>query len=115
LLPKAQGKRTDLELSNTVLLSSDFAELCWALTSEDWQGQQIADELGWDRTRVVRHQSIKTNLHDRAWGIARFGVPTKSVLAHPSSDELGTENVPNGTLWAESHFRSFLKYLPCPI
>jgi biotin operon repressor len=87
-------------------------ELCSTLSEEGWTGQQIADELGWDRTLVVRYMAIREKLHPIAWDMARWGVPTNGDAGTDENPEVVTPRCANWHGWLESHFRSLLKHLP---
>jgi hypothetical protein len=105
-LPKFAKNRLDAGIPHT-----DVAEQT-PMQRKGWTGQQIAEELGWERASVQRHKSIRDNLHPRAWDRARYGVPKNDGLGTVDGEDVGTLKVPNGT-WSESHFRSFLSALPC--
>jgi DNA modification methylase len=90
----------------------DLAELCYGLAQQGWSGEQIAKELGWDRTAVVHYSQIKECLHPEAWRLARSGVTRNgSLVTEPDQDVV----LPEVTIvnWRESHFRSLLRHLPC--
>lgn len=89
----------------------DLAELCYNLARDEWTGQQIADELGWnDTATVTRYSNIKIKLHSQAWNLARWGLTRNLDL---STNDL--EGLVNSELtivnWSESHFRTMLKHL----
>lgn len=92
----------------------DLAELCASLSADGWKDDDIAQELGWDRTPVVRHRNIFTNLSDDAWALACESVPTNSRNGTGTDSGVGTASVTNGTPWKESHFRVLLKHLGDP-
>lgn len=91
----------------------DFASRIAALSAQGWRQEDIGTELGWDRIKVQRYAAIRSQLHSRAWAIAH--VPNFQVDGTNADDDLGTSDVPKGTVqWSESHFRALLQHLPCP-
>jgi len=91
----------------------DLAELCWTLAQDGWDDTKIGAELGWERVPVIQHRNIKTNLHTRAWDIARWGVTKNDDVVTADESTIVTSSVTKVT-WRETHFRAFLSELPCP-
>lgn len=89
----------------------DLAELCWNLSEiGKMTGDQIAETLGWDnRTKVVQYKAIKDGLHPKSWSVTK-----NSSLVTDGENESVTQGVTKVTPWRETHFRAFLKHLPCP-
>lgn len=88
----------------------DLAELCWGLAQDGWTGQQIADELGWGSAAKVSYYSgIRSNLHPRAWGLAR-GLTINDNLLRVTGETVVNPELTNVN-WQESHFRALLKFL----
>ncbi|MBA3571370.1 MAG: ParB N-terminal domain-containing protein, partial [Pyrinomonadaceae bacterium] len=94
----------------------DYAELCWTLTENGNKDDDIAKLLGWNnRQSAIYHRNIKTNLHSRSWKLVAEGVTGNSELVTPEENGLVTLDVTKVTPdWKETHFRAFLKELPCP-
>lgn len=87
----------------------DLANLCWNLARDGWTGERIAQELGWDRTRVVQHQAIRAGLHTEAWRAARSVTNFEDTVTDDEGDVV-TASVTRVT-WTERHFRALLKHL----
>ncbi len=89
----------------------DLAELCWTLAEvEKWQGQRIADELGWSNTSFVsNYKNIKEKLHRKSWDLARF---TKNQTSVNPDMEVSVNREFTNVNWTEGHFRAFLSALP---
>ena len=68
-------------------------------------GEQIAKELGWDRTAVVHYSQIKECLHPEAWQLARNAVTKNRSLVTEPDEDVVTPEVTIVT-WRESHFRA---------
>ncbi|MFH1141740.1 MAG: ParB N-terminal domain-containing protein [Chloroflexota bacterium] len=90
----------------------DLAELCYGLTQDGWEREQIAQEVSWSPTVVTQYKQIKENLHPQAWTFARYSVAKKDDIAMADGGELATRDVAIAT-WRESHFRALLRHLPC--
>lgn len=94
----------------------DKAEYCWKLANVgEMTGDQIAGVMGWDRTKVLQYSSIKDKLHPDTWDSARMGVTNNQDLVTQDAPNIVTQDVTKVTVnWRETHFRAFLKHLPCP-
>jgi len=90
----------------------DFAELCWHLSAEGLTGQIIAQELGWSIDLVSKHKLIKDRLHRLAWGMARNSTRNRDAVDNGIFASVDSKSTIVD--WSESHFRAFLKHLPCP-
>lgn len=89
----------------------DLAELCWKLSNEGMTGKDVAELIGWDSAGAVsNYKGIREKLHAAAWNLARFTTNRNSV-------NNGDDSVVNRKFttvnWQESHFRAFLRELPC--
>jgi len=89
----------------------DLAELCWNLSKAGWTGQQIADELGWDRTQVVQYQAIKGRLYSSAWNMSRQGVTRNQENVTDENESVVTVECYDCNIFTEWIFRSLLKHL----
>lgn len=87
----------------------DLAELCWYLNTVAGEtSESIAAMLGWDRSRVAQHKSIKDKLHRKSWDVTRNSTCVTADKKLPVTDDV------THVTWQESHFRALLKHLPCP-
>lgn len=91
----------------------DLAELCWTLAEvEKWQGQRIADEVGFgDPATVTRFSNIKTKLHSLAWSTARYGLTKNADQGKNEQNTLVNQELTKVN-FTERHFRDFLSALP---
>ena len=89
----------------------DLAELCWQLAEDGWTGQGIADELGWDRTRVEQFRAVREKLHPLAWQLARWGVTRNAGFVTGGQPSIVTASVTIVTPWKESHLRALIQHL----
>ncbi len=73
------------------------------LSRDGWNGQQIADELGWTKQQVSQYSLIKERLYPTAWDMARCPSTNNGKLVDTDNDAMVD--------WKERHFRALLKHL----
>lgn len=86
----------------------DDAEQCWKLRQK-YSREEVSNKMGWNNVAIVTYH---TNIIDQVHPIV-YKVTKNSGFVTGNNSALVTDDVTNVTL-KESHFRAFLKHLPCP-
>ena len=73
----------------------------------------IAVELGWSQGKVSQHLKVRTDLHPRAWDLARRDITKNPDVVIDEDADVVISDITT-VIWTERHFRALLKYLPCP-